>query len=79
MPKIARVFKGILQDESIIYREKMLSFVFFLFERCIIYIVYYSQMSHIRVEEEIIENFIPWVDIITAVVIFSLVLLKVRG
>jgi hypothetical protein len=36
-------------------------------------------MSHIRVEEEIIENYIPWIDIITAVVIFSLVLLKLRG
>jgi len=57
----------------------MLTFVFFLFDRCIIYIELDLQMSHIRVEEEIIENYIPWVDIITTVVIFSLVLLKLRG
>tara|TARA_B110000858_G_scaffold84541_1_gene97789 strand:+ start:1390 stop:1590 length:201 start_codon:yes stop_codon:yes gene_type:complete len=60
-------------------QKKCCHLCFFCLERCIIYIVYYSQMSHIRVEEEIIENYVPWVDIITAVVIFSLVLLKVRG
>ena len=35
-------------------------------------------MSHIRLEEEIVENSIPWVDIITVVVIFSLVVLKLK-
>jgi len=36
-------------------------------------------MSHIRMEEEIVENYIPWVDIITGIVILSLVLLKLKG
>ena len=57
----------------------MLTFVFFLFDMCIIYIELDSQMSHIRVEEEIIENYIPWVDIIGGIIILSLVLLKLRG
>ena len=30
-------------------------------------------------DEEIIENYIPWVDIITGVVILSLVLLKFKS
>jgi len=30
-------------------------------------------------DEEIIESQVPWLDIITAVVIVSLVLLKLRG
>ena len=38
-----------------------------------------QNMSHIRLEEEIIENHIPWVDIITAVVVFSLVVLKLKS
>jgi LytS/YehU family sensor histidine kinase len=65
---------------KVLYIEKKCCHLcFFLFDRCIIYIELDLQMSHIRVEEEIIENYIPWIDIITAVVIFSLVLLKLRG
>jgi len=30
-------------------------------------------------EEEIVENYVPWFDIITGIVIFSLVLLKLKG
>ncbi len=36
-------------------------------------------MSHIRLEEEIVENHIPWVDIITGIVILCLVMLKFKG
>lgn len=36
-------------------------------------------MSHIRLEEEIETYDIPWVDIITACIIFGLVILKFKS
>jgi len=45
----------------------------------LIYIRLNSQMSHIRMEEEIEEMYVPWADIIIGIVIFSLIILKLRG
>lgn len=39
----------------------------------------YIIMSHVRLEEDIEVFEIPWVDIISVVVILSLVLLKLKG
>lgn len=39
----------------------------------------YIIMSHVRLEEDIEVFEIPWVDIISIIVIFSLVILKFKG